>query len=178
MYSSSKMAFGAASANAGTNATTWYHTISATEMQAKFVRVLIADAAPKAILDDEYIIQTYGHGSASIVADLSNANLYADIQAVAGSATSATNLRQGTLGTATGTVAALSTTTSINTTGLSPAAAVADQFKGKILTFASNTTTAALQGQSTDITASSNTGVLTVTALTTAPAAGDTFTIS
>ena len=40
------------------------------------------------------------------------------------------------------------------------------------------TTTAALRGQATDITASSSGGVLTVTALTTAPASGDTFTIT
>ena len=42
-----------------------------------------------------------------------------------------------------------------------------------------DTTTAALRGQATDITASSAsaTPTLTVTALTTAPVSGDTFTI-
>lgn len=163
---------------AGTNGTTWNHVLNATEMQAMFIRVLIADAAPKVILDDEYIIQTYGHASASIITDLSLANIYANVMAIGSNTTAATNLRQGTLGTTTGTVAAASTTTSINTTSLAPAASVIDQFKYKILTFTSDTATAALQGQSTDITGSTALGVLTVTALTTAPAAGDTFTIS
>jgi hypothetical protein len=69
-------------------------------------------------------------------------------------------------------------TTSIVTSSLDPAAAVTDQFKGKIVTFAEDTTTANLRGQSTDITGSTAAGVLTVTALTTAPASGDTFSIS
>jgi hypothetical protein len=83
-------------------------------------------------------------------------------------------------GMALGTVGSGSTTTSVVTSSLDPAATVADQFKGKILTFAKDTTTAALRGQSTDITASTTGGsaALTVTALTTAAVSGDTFTIS
>ena len=55
---------------------------------------------------------------------------------------------------------------------------VADQYKGRIIIFASDTSTAALQGQATDITAASTTnGKLTFTALTTAPSNGDTFSI-
>jgi hypothetical protein len=76
-----------------------------------------------------------------------------------------------------GTVGASATTTSIPTSALSPAAGVNDQFKGRILVFDENTTTANLRGQATDITASSAAGTLTVTALTTAPANGDTFVI-
>jgi hypothetical protein len=76
-----------------------------------------------------------------------------------------------------GTVAAAATTTSIPTSSLAPAATVADQFKGRVIIFDENTTTAALRGQATDITANTNTGTLTVTALTTAPASGDTFVI-
>ena len=56
---------------------------------------------------------------------------------------------------------------------------VDDQFNGRIITFDDDTTTTALRGQSTDITActaSSNT--LTFTATTTAPVSGDTFTIT
>ncbi len=68
-------------------------------------------------------------------------------------------------------------TTSIVTSSLVPAASVTDQFKGRVVIFSENTTTAALRGQATDITASSSGGVLTVTALTTAPASGDTFVI-
>jgi hypothetical protein len=76
-----------------------------------------------------------------------------------------------------GTVGVGSTTTSIVTSSITPTATAADQFKGLILKFAKDTTTAALRGQGTDITASTAGGVLTVTALTTAPASGDTFTV-
>lgn len=78
-----------------------------------------------------------------------------------------------------GTVSTSSTTTSITTSAMSPATSVADQLKGRIVIFDHDTTTAALRGQATDITASSASGTptLTVTALTNAPASGDTFTI-
>lgn len=77
------------------------------------------------------------------------------------------------LGTASGTP----TTTSIPTSSLVPAAAAADQFQGRVVTFDDATTTAELRGQTTDITSNTSGGVLTVTALTTAPVSGDTFTI-
>lgn len=105
-------------------------------------------------------------------------NIKADALAVSGSTASADNLERGTLGTVLGTVGAASTTTSIVTSSLDPAAAVTDQFKGRIVTFDRATTTANLRGQATDITASTALGVLTVTALTDAPASGDTFTIT
>jgi hypothetical protein len=76
-----------------------------------------------------------------------------------------------------GTCSGVPTTTNIPTSSLVPSAVVADQFKGRIVTFDDATSTTALRGQSTDITASTDAGVLTVTALTTAPASGDTFTI-
>lgn len=78
-----------------------------------------------------------------------------------------------------GTVTTGSSTTSITTSAMSPATSVADQLKGRIVIFDHDTTTAALRGQATDITASSAsaTPTLTVTALTTAPASGDTFTV-
>lgn len=76
-----------------------------------------------------------------------------------------------------GVVGAASTTTSIVTSSLTPAASVTDQFKGRIVVFDKDTATANLRGQATDITASTSGGVLTVTALTTAPSSGDTFII-
>lgn len=78
-----------------------------------------------------------------------------------------------------GTASGTPTTTSIPTSAMSPATSVADQVKGRIVVFDQDTTTAALRGQATDITASSAsaTPTLTVTALTTAPVSGDTFTI-
>lgn len=78
-----------------------------------------------------------------------------------------------------GTVTTGASTTSIPTSAFTPAGAVADQFKGRIVIFDIDTATAALRGQATDITASSNssTPTFTVTALTSTPASGDTFTI-
>lgn len=163
---------------AGTNGTTWNHVLTAAEMQAKFIRVLVADAAPKAILDDEYIIQTFGDASASIITDLSLANIYANVLAINSSTNAAANLARGTLGTVLGTVGIGSSTTSIVTSALDPAAAVTTQFVGRIVTFDRATTTANLRGVSTDITASTAGGVLTVSTLPAAPASGDTFTIS
>lgn len=81
------------------------------------------------------------------------------------------------LGTGTGACASSATTTNIPTSGLYPAVTVANQLKGRIIIFNYNTTTAALRGQATDITANTSGGVLTVSALTNAPANGDTFII-
>lgn len=104
--------------------------------------------------------------------------LDANVEAINGDADGATNLDRSTRAIVLGTVDAGATTTSIPTSALDPAASVADQFKGRIVIFDKDTTTAALRGQATDITANTNVGVLTVTALTTAPASGDTFTIT
>jgi hypothetical protein len=78
-----------------------------------------------------------------------------------------------------GTADAGATTTSIPTSAFSPAGGATDQFKGRIVVFDNDTATAALRGQATDITGSSNaaTPTLTVTALTTAPASGDSFSV-
>ncbi len=102
----------------------------------------------------------------------------ANLGAISTSTTAADNLERSTLGIVTGTVGAASSTTSIVTSALSPAAAVIDQYKGRIVTFDQGTTTANLRGQSTDITANTALGVLTVTALTDAPVSGDTFVIT
>lgn len=69
------------------------------------------------------------------------------------------------------------TTTSIPTSFLSSTASVTDQFKGRIVIFDADTTTAALRNQASDITGSSSGGTLTVSTLSTAPASGDTFRI-
>jgi hypothetical protein len=76
-----------------------------------------------------------------------------------------------------GTVGSSSSETSIVTSSITPSTVVADQFKGRIVTFAADTTTTALRCQSTDITANTSGGVLTVTQLTTAPVSGDVFTV-
>ena len=87
-------------------------------------------------------------------------------------------ISRSTKGIVVGTVGTGSTVTSIVTSTLDPSATVADQFKGRMLTFENDTTTAALRGQSTDIIFSSAAGVLTVTALTSAPVNGDKFVIT
>jgi hypothetical protein len=71
------------------------------------------------------------------------------------------------------------TTTTMTVSALSPSGTAADQFKGRIIIFDAATTTAALRGQATDITANTAAALpaFTFTALTTAPASGDTFTI-
>ena len=102
----------------------------------------------------------------------------ANVLRFASVAAGATNIDRSTRGIVLGTVGAASTTTSIVTSALDPAAAVTDQFKGRIVTFDRGTTTTNLRGQATDITASTAGGVLTVTALTTAPVSGDTFVIT
>lgn len=108
------------------------------------------------------------------------ARVTANTDQLNGDATAAANIAKTTAVIGRGTASGVPTTTSIPTSAMSPAGAVADQFKGRIITFDANTTTTALRGQATDITASSNsaTPTFTVTALTTAPASGDTFSIT
>lgn len=79
-----------------------------------------------------------------------------------------------------GTVTTGGSTTSVPTSAFSPSGSAADQFKGRIITFDHDTTTAGLRGQATDITASTGAAAptFTVTALTTAPASGDTFSVT
>lgn len=101
-----------------------------------------------------------------------------NVEAVNASTTAVDVLDRVVRGNVRGTVDTGASATSIPTSSLSPAAAVIDQFKGRILVFDDSTATAALRGQATDITASTAGGTLTVTSLTTAPASGDTFTIS
>lgn len=75
------------------------------------------------------------------------------------------------LGTASGT----HTTTTMQT---DISVDVDDKYNGRVVIFRSNTTTAALRGQATNITTTTaSTNQLTFTALTTAPSDGDTFCI-
>jgi hypothetical protein len=108
-----------------------------------------------------------------------NGNIKADLIDVGGTAVPAGYTRAVTKSIAYGTCDAGGSTTSIPTSAFSPAAAAVDQFKGRIVIFANDTTTAELRGQASDITASTDdaTPTLTVTALTTAPASGDVFVV-
>lgn len=88
-------------------------------------------------------------------------------------ATNVTFIR-GTVGTAT-----TPSTTAFTPSALSTEPSVLNQFAGRIIIFDNKTTTAALRGQATDILGSSAAALplLTVSALTNAPADGDTFSI-
>ena len=112
-----------------------------------------------------------------IPAALVGGRMDSNLSAIGNDTTALTAFKRAVLGNIIGTVGAASTTTSIVTSSMTPAAAVMDQFLGRIVVFDKDTTTANLRGQATDITASSAAGVLTVTTLTTAPVSGDTFTI-
>lgn len=103
----------------------------------------------------------------------------ANMIAIAGSTESADRIARSTRAIVLGTCDTGSTTTAIVVKDLSPASAVNDQFNGRIITFDKDTVTAALRGQATDITDFVHaTQAFSVTALTTAPAEDDTFTIT
>lgn len=104
-------------------------------------------------------------------------NMKVDVLRVNGSATAAANLALSAAAMVTGTVDSGATTTSIPTSVMSPSPSQDDQFVGRIVIFLRGTTTGELEAQATDITSSTSAGVLTVTALTDAPAAGDLFII-
>lgn len=97
-----------------------------------------------------------------------------------GDATAAANVAKTTRAIGRGTVNGVPTTTSIPTSAFAPTGVDADQFKGRIITFDADTTTTNLRGQSTDITANTAAAAptFTVTALTVAPAVGDTFSVT
>jgi hypothetical protein len=108
----------------------------------------------------------------------SDGNIKADALRVNGSALAAARMQRAGASMVLGTCAALGTTTSVIASALAPTSAVNDQFNGRIIIFADDTTTTALRGQATDITDYVHaTLTFTVTALTTAPQSGDTFVV-
>ena len=98
-----------------------------------------------------------------------------------GNATSAQALAQSTSGICWGTCGAGgSTTTAVVSTLNNPASlAVSGELQGRTIIYLGNTTTAALRGQASNITASTTgaTPTITYTIMTTAPVSGDTFVI-
>ena len=154
--------------------------LSQAETNGDNLTLILSDAAGAEWCDLTINLQTVSERlQARLPAALTaGGNMKADTLAIDGSTDAAGRLQKSAEGIVFCTVGAASTTTSIVTSAMDPAAAVTDQFKGRIVTFKRDTTTANLRGQSTDITASTSGGVLTVTALTTAPVSGDTFTIN
>lgn len=107
----------------------------------------------------------------------SGGNIKADALALNGSTTAAANLAASAASIGRGTVGSSATTTSIPTSALTPSASVSDEFAGRTIIFDADTSSTELRGQAATISASDATGTLTVSALTTAPASGDTFSI-
>jgi hypothetical protein len=104
----------------------------------------------------------------------------ANLGAINNSTTALTAFHRAVKGNVIGTVGTGSTTTNIVSSSLTPAGSVADKFKGRLLTFVDDTTTANLRGQSTEITANTSSAAptFTVVALTTAPVSSDSFVIT
>lgn len=136
-----------------------------------------AALATDAVAEIQSGLSTLDAAGVRTAVGLASANLDTQLDAIAVDAAAADVRGERTV--CRGTVTTGASTTSIPTSALTPAGAAADQFKGRIIIFDIDTTTAALRGQATDITASSNssTPTFTVTALTSTPASGDTFTI-
>lgn len=141
--------------------------LSAAEMTFTNYATVVAKDAAGAEWDDAVITIAPSAGT-----------LQVDVTRIGDNAEGGTRLARSTRAIVLATVGVGSTTTSIVTSTMNPAATVTDQFKGQIVSFDQNTLTAALRGQKTDVTASTSGGVLTVTALTTAPVSGDTFTLT
>lgn len=84
---------GAAAANIGTlpsaitmgNGAYWDFTIASGEVTGKKIAVTIADSATKAVEDNMFLIETYGHASAEYQADLSAAALPVNVTQFGGS---------------------------------------------------------------------------------------------
>ena len=106
--------------------------------------------------------------------------LKVDIEDINGSATGAVNLGKTTNAIGRGTCTTGGSVTSVPTSAFAPSAGiVSGQFIGRVILFDADTTTDALQGQSSPITANTSgaTPVFTVATMTTAPASGDTFSV-
>ena len=102
------------------------------------------------------------------------------VEAIDGNTSAPTNIKNAMASVAHGTCTTGASSTSIPTSAFTgPGVGAINQFVGRTMIFDSGTTTTALQGQATAITASTNsaTPTFTVTALTTAPSSGDTFSI-
>jgi hypothetical protein len=155
------------------NSAVWEFRLIASELLGKEVVVMISDAATKAIEDQCFIIETFGHADAMYPSDPSANNTEAERKFLK----AALSLVDGTVGNGTNTTTAVSF--SGGSGAIDPTPTNTDQFKGRVIMFSENTATAALRGQGAPIEGSSTTG-LTIAAgnaLSTAPADGDTFTI-
>lgn len=105
--------------------------------------------------------------------------LKVDVEDINGNATAAQNVSKANQAIGRGTCTTGGSSTSIPTSAFSPGGSgnASGQFIGRTIIFDAATATQSLQGQATNITASTSgaTPTFTVGALTTAPSSGDTF---
>lgn len=118
-------------------------------------------------------------GAAQVDAEIQLDPVPANALQVNDSATAAARLDRSARTITLGTVGSGSTTTAVVASSLDPASIEDDQWNDKVISFAHNTTTTALRGQSCKITDYvHSTLTFTVSALSEAPVSGDTFTIT
>lgn len=77
----------------------WKFVFSDAELQCKSLTVRVVDSATKAIEDQFFIVETFGDASAMFQADLSAANLPANVIQISGDSTAADNLEAAADGT-------------------------------------------------------------------------------
>lgn len=75
------------------NGAVWSFSLTATEMQAARVVVTVVDASTKAVEDQSFIIETYGHASAQHEIDLDQPQLDANVTKVAGTVQTSGDLK-------------------------------------------------------------------------------------
>ena len=149
-------------------------------LAANAVTAIQSGLATAAALDavDNFIDTEIADIQARLPAVLSSGRIKADIEAVGASTTAVDRMKRALNTEVLGTVGSASTTTSVVASSLVPASVVNDQFVGLVMKFDMDTATTALRGQATIVTDYVHaTLTFTVTALTTAPASGDTFVL-
>lgn len=82
------------------NSAVWDFSLTATEMEAAQIVVTVADAATKAVEDQAFIIETYGHASAQHAFDLDTATVVASsVTAMGADAITAASIAANAIGT-------------------------------------------------------------------------------
>jgi hypothetical protein len=130
------------------NGAYWEFILTAAELTCKSCVITVADSATKAVEDQAFIVETFGHASAMYQADLSAANLPANVTQLLGTAWL---------------TPAVAGTPDVNAT----------QFAGQTITAAAGVTIPSSIASPTNITAGTITTVTTLTGHT--PQTGDSF---
>jgi hypothetical protein len=149
------------------------------EVQSEVADALAAYDPPTNAEMEARTLAAASYATAAVIGTPAGASIAADLVSIKSDSSYTYLVANNVVGS--GTVTTGASTTSVPTSSMSPSGASADQFKGRILTFNKATTTAALRGVASVISASSNASAPTFTlqdALPATPASGDTFTVS